>query len=363
MSGMAREYGAINLSQGFPDFEVSAALIDLIHQYMKKGMNQYAPMPGLPALRESIAEMLHLRHGVSIHPEKEITITAGATEALFSAITALVRPGDEVLVFDPAYDSYDPAIRLSGGVPVHIPLTVPEFGVDWDLVRASITERTRLIIINTPHNPSGSILWPEDMEELELLVEEYGLYVISDEVYEWIIFDEEDHESALKYPTLRQNCVVTYSFGKTFHATGWKVGYLIAPEHLTNEIRKIHQFITFSVNTPLQYALAEYILKPENYSYLPSFYQKKRDYFLDVIKGSRLRPLKCRGTYFLTVSYADISDQDDMDMATELTQEYGVAAIPVSAFYGDRTDHKLLRFCFAKSEETLQKAGEILCKI
>ncbi len=360
MSKMALEHGAINLSQGFPDFPVDPVVIDLVHRFMKEGHNQYAPMPGAPSLRNIIAEVVQQTYARSVNPETEITITTGGTEALYAAIAAFVHPGDEVIIFDPAYDSYNPAVRLNGGVPVHINLTYPDFSIDWEVVKSRITSRTRMIMINTPHNPSGAVLSINDMKTLQQLAEEHDLIVLSDEVYERLIFDSIRHESVLHYPALAARSIAVFSFGKTFHATGWKVGYAVAPEYLTKEIRKTHQFLTFAVNTPVQLALAEYMKNPEHYIHLGAFYQKKRDYFLEGIKGSSFEPVACHGSYFQTLSYAAISTLSDADMAAELTVKHKVASVPVSAFYHDKTDHKILRFCFAKREETLDKAIEIL---
>jgi methionine transaminase len=360
MSKMALEHGAINLSQGFPDFPVDPVVIDLVHRFMKEGHNQYAPMPGAPSLRNVIAEVVQQTYTRSVNPETEITITAGGTEALYAAIAAFVHPGDEVIIFDPAYDSYNPAVRLNGGIPVHINLTYPDFSIDWEVVNSRITSRTRMIMINTPHNPSGAVLSANDLEILQRLADEHDLIVLSDEVYERLIFDSIQHESVLHYPALAARSIAVFSFGKTFHATGWKVGYAVAPEHLTKEIRKTHQFLTFAVNTPVQLALAEYMKNPVHYIHLGAFYQKKRDYFLEGIKGSSFEPIACHGSYFQTLSYTAISTLPDMDMATELTMKHKVASVPVSAFYHDKTDHKILRFCFAKREETLDKAIGIL---
>ncbi len=363
MSKMAADHGAINLSQGFPDFSVDPVIIDLIHQYMKAGHNQYAPMPGAPALRNVIAEVISKTYNHQLNPETEITISAGATEALYASIAAFVHPGDEVIVFDPAYDSYNPAIRLNGGVPVHINLKYPDFSIDWEEVKSCITSRTRMIMVNTPQNPSGAVLVADDLKQLEQLAAEHDLIVLSDEVYERIIFDNIRHESVLHYPNLSKRSIAVFSFGKTFHATGWKVGYAIAPEALTREIRKTHQFITFSVNTPVQLALAEYMQTPAHYENLGSFYQQKRDYFLQGIKGSSFEPMPCHGSYFQSLSYKNISSLPDRQMAEELTIKHKVASVPVSVFYNDKTDNKLLRFCFAKSEQTLDQAMEILRKI
>lgn len=363
MSKMAAEHDAINLSQGFPDFPVDQKLINLIHQRMLEGHNQYAPMPGVPMLRNIIAEVIFNTNSRRVDPETEITVTAGGTEALFAAIAGLVDRGDEVIVFDPAYDSYDPAIRLNGGVPIHINLRYPDFSVDWQEVKARISSRTRMIMINTPQNPSGAVLSEEDLKALQALVVEHDLIVLSDEVYERIIFGGIRHESVLRYPELANRSIAVYSFGKTFHATGWKVGYVVAPAAISTEIRKAHQFITFSVNTPIQLALAEYMKTPEHYLNLSAFYQKKRDYFLQGIKGSSFEPLACHGSYFQSLSYKTISTLPDREMAEELTKKQKVASIPVSAFYQDKTDNKLLRFCFAKNEQTLDGAVEILRKL
>lgn len=363
MSRMAQEHGAINLSQGFPDFPVSEEIIELIYKYLKEGHNQYAPMPGTPALRKAIADVVQKTYQRPTDFETEVTITAGGTEALFSTIAALVKENDEVIVFDPSYDSYNPSIRLNGGVPIHISLKPPHFAIDWELVKHAITPRTRLIIINTPHNPTGSILCKEDLKQLEAIVQAHNIIVLSDEVYERIIFDGHSHESVLKYPGLAKQCVAVFSFGKTFHATGWKVGYAVAPEHLTREIRKAHQFITFSVNTPVQLALAEYLGNPDHYLSLAKFYQRKRDFFLNQIKGSSLQPLPCAGSYFQLLSYAGVKSLSEKEMAEWMTQEMKLAPIPVSAFYKDGSNNQLLRFCFAKSEQTLEKAGEILRKL
>ncbi len=360
---MALEHSAINLSQGFPDFPVSEKLIDLIHQKMKEGNNQYAPMAGTPMLRKAIAEVIEKTYQRPTDFETEITITAGGTEAIFATIAAIIGSGDEVILFDPAYDSYDPAIRLNGGVPIHLNLLPPDFAIDWNAVKSKITSRTRMILINTPHNPTGAVLSESDMRILETLAIEHDLIVLSDEVYERIIFENKKHESVLSYPLLKERSIAVFSFGKTFHATGWKVGYAVASEPLTKEIRKAHQFITFSVNTPVQLALAEYLGDPENYLHLGKFYQQKRDFFLSEIKGSSLKPLPCFGSYFQLLSYEGVSKKSDAEMTEWMTKEMKLAPIPVSAFYKDKSDHQLLRFCFAKGEDTLQKSGKILKNI
>ncbi len=360
MSKMALEHQAINLSQGFPDFPVSEELIDLIHQNMQDGHNQYAPMAGVPSLRKVIAEVITATYQRPTDFETEVTVTAGGTEAIFSTIAALIGSGDEVMLFDPAYDCYDPAIRLNGGIPIHLNLKPPHFAIDWQEVQDKITPNTKMIMVNTPHNPSGAVLNESDMLALQKIALKHDLIVLSDEVYERIIFDDISHQSVLKYPDLAKRSIAVFSFGKTFHATGWKVGYTVASEELTREIRKTHQFITFSVNTPIQFALAEYLRDSENYLYLGKFYQQKRDFFLDQIKGSSLKPLPCFGSYFQLLSYDGVSAKNEMEMAAWITKEKGLAPIPISAFYKDGSDQKLLRFCFAKSDTTLESAGKIL---
>jgi methionine aminotransferase len=360
MSKMALEHHAINLSQGFPDFPVSEKLIELIHQNMKDGHNQYAPMPGVPSLRKVIAEVITATYQRPTDFETEVTVTAGGTEAIFSTIAALIGSGDEVILFDPAYDCYDPAIRLNGGIPIHLNLKPPHFAIDWQEVQDKITPNTKMIMVNTPHNPSGAVLNESDMLALQEIALKHNLIVLSDEVYERIIFDGIQHQSILRYPTLAKQVVAVFSFGKTFHATGWKIGYTVASEELTREIRKTHQFITFSVNTPIQFALAEYLKESKNYMYLGKFYQQKRDFFLNQIKSSSLKPLPCFGSYFQLLSYDGVSTKNEMEMAAWMTKEKGLAPIPVSAFYKDGSDQKLLRFCFAKSDTTLESAGKIL---
>jgi methionine transaminase len=363
MSKMALDYDAINLSQGFPDFMIDEKIISLVHRYMLEGNNQYAPMPGALILRNTIARVISETYGRIVDPETDITITAGATESTYSVIAALIFPGDEVIVFDPAYDSYNPAVRLNGGIPIHINLNGNDFSIDWTLVRSKISARTKMIIINTPHNPSGAILRQEDLEELEKIALEFKLLVLSDEVYERLIFDDHKHQSVLRYPALAEQSLAVFSFGKTFHATGWKVGYVVAPAYLTREVRKAHQFVTFSVNTPVQLALAEYLEDPDHYNRLGNFFQKKRDFFLEHLKGSSFEPLPSYGSYFQLLSYKNIAPKADVEMAEELTKKWKVASIPVSVFYQDKTDNRLLRFCFAKKEETLAKACAILRKL
>ncbi|MDX1943348.1 MAG: methionine aminotransferase [Saprospiraceae bacterium] len=359
MSALANEHQAINLSQGFPDFPSSERLNELVFYYMQKGFNQYAPMPGLPVFREQIAHKVSSLYDISIHPD-EITVTAGATQALFTAIATFVRPGDEVVILEPAYDSYRPSIEVNGGIPVVYELKAPEYKVDWQAVQGLFSPKTRMIMINTPHNPTGTILNKEDLESLYNIVKNTNIIILSDEVYEHLIYDGESHQSVLRYPGLRERSLAVYSFGKTFHNTGWKMGYCVAPPALTAEFRKVHQFNVFSVNTPMQYALADFLQNPEEYLVLNNFFQQKRDYLVKVMEGSRLRPLPSKGTYFQLFDYSQISDEADRDFAKRMTIEFGVAAIPVSVFYSSKRDDKVIRLCFAKKEETLQKAGELL---
>ena len=362
MSALANEQKAINLSQGFPDFLVDPELSELIYEASKTGHNQYALMAGTLSLREGISALVKKIYQKEINPEKEITITSGATEALFAAISAVVNPGDEVIMFDPSYDSYEPAVLLNQGIPVHIPLTFPDYRIDWDAVRSNLNSRTRLIIINSPNNPSGSVISESDISNLKSIVKRNDIFILSDEVYEHIIFDGKDHRSMLSDDELFKRSFIVSSFGKTFHITGWKVGYCIAPPALTDELRKVHQFLTFSTSTPSQYALAEYLKNLSRIENLKNFYQSKRDRFLKLISGTGFRPLDCEGTYFQLMDYSSLSDENDFDFAVRLTKECKVASIPVSVFYKDRTDNKVLRFCFAKEEKTLEEAAERLMK-
>lgn len=363
MTELAGQHNAINLSQGFPDFEVSPVLIELVASHMRAGHNQYAPMAGVPALREVIAGKTADLYGAEYHPETEITVTAGATQAIFTAITAFVRDDDEVIVFEPAYDSYIPAIKLGGGVPIACKLKTPGFQIDWEEVRRLISNRTRMIIINSPHNPTGSILNKDDLRTLEKLVKNTSIVVLSDEVYEHIIFGGKIHESVCRYPGLAERSLVTCSFGKTFHATGWKTGYCLAPAALMKEFRKAHQFMVFCTNTPVQHALADFLQNAGNYEGLGPFYQTKRDYFLQALEGSRFTFTPASGTYFQLLDYTAVSDKNEMDFAEWLVKEHKVAGVPVSSFYNKPQNNHLLRFCFAKSEDTLQKAAGILCQI
>ena len=363
MSALAREHNALNLSQGFPDFPVSEELIKLVNSNMKKGHNQYAPMPGILPLREGISEMFEKKYGAKYHPETEITITAGATQGLFSIIAAFIRPGDEVIILEPAYDSYGPAIMLQGGMVKYARLQAPDYSINWETFPSLITGSTRMIIINSPHNPTGTVIRSKDLKKLETLLKNRDILLLSDEVYEHLIFDGLTHESVCKYPALASKTLITGSFGKTFHATGWKCGFVLAPPQLTAEFRKVHQFVVFAVNTPVQHAIAEYLKNPENYINLGSFYQEKRDLFLGMIKGSRFKASPASGTYFQLLNYSNISDEKEMAFAERITREYKIASVPVSPFYHNQEDNKMLRFCFAKTTETLEKAAEILCRI
>jgi len=363
MSQLANEYNAINLSQGFPDFEVSAELMGLIDKHMKLGHNQYAPMPGVPLLRERISEKIQNTYQIKYDPDKEVNITAGATQGIYTVIAAMVRDEDEVIIFEPAYDSYAPAVELCGGIVKYARMEPPDYRINWPEVARMVTHRTRMIIINTPHNPTGSILKKEDLLALQHLTKKTDIVVLSDEVYEHLIFDGEEHESVCKYPGLAERSFVTASFGKTFHATGWKMGYVLAPENLMREFRKSHQFVVFACNTPVQHAIAEFLSTEKNYRNLHKFYQKKRNYFAKAIKGSRFKIIPCYGTYFQLVDYSNISEENDMDFATRLIKEHGIGTIPVSPFYHKGDENRVLRLCFAKKEETLDKAAEVLCKI
>ena len=362
MSALANAENAINLSQGFPEFDCDENLQNLVTKHMNLGHNQYAPMPGLIGLREALAAKLKMAYPVNPDAD-EITVTAGGTQAIFTAISAVVEPGDEVVIFDPAYDCYEPAIRLNNGIPIHINLNFPNFDIPWEKVESCVSDKTKLIIINNPHNPAGTVWERSDFERLTALCEKHNVFILSDEVYEHITFDQHKHLSVLDFEALYKRAFVVFSFGKTFHNTGWKMGYCVAPETLTTEFRKIHQYLVFSCNTPVQYALAEYISNPTTYQGLSDFYQKKRDIFVDGVKNSRFELLPCSGTYFQLLDYSAISNEKDVDFAKRLTIEYKVASIPISVFYMDESDNKVLRFCFAKHEETLLKATEILCKI
>jgi methionine aminotransferase len=363
MTQLSNEQGAINLSQGFPDFDVNPDLIALVNKYMHAGQNQYAPMQGVPALRERIAEKVYNLYGARYDPATEITVTSGGTEAIFSAITAVVQNGDEVIVFEPAFDIYVPIIKLSGGTPVFIKMKFPDYSIDWDEVARALSPRTRLVILNSPHNPTGAVLSSDDIEALRKIVHNSNVLIVSDEVYEHIIFDGKVHESMSRDSALARRSFVISSFGKTYHATGWKIGYCLAPRPLSKEFQKIHQFVTFASNTPVQYALAEFMKKKEAYLNLAAFYQEKRDKFLARIASSAFKALPCCGTYFQMLDYSAITQMPDTEFSKYITTEYKVAAIPPSAFYHDKDDHKVLRFCFAKNDDTLKKAGEKLGRL
>ena len=364
MSRLAEDCGAINLSQGFPDFQPPGELVELVGHHLAAGRNQYPPMIGVGSLREEIARKLSGLYGISPDPDTEITVSSGGTEALFCAIHAVVRAGDEVIVFDPAYDSYAPAIRLAGGKPVHIPLLAPRFEPDWERLERSLNPHTRLVIINTPHNPTGTVLTGDDLARLAHLLAPHDTYVLSDEVYEHIVFDAHRHASVLANAELAPRSYAVFSFGKTYHATGWKVGYCVAPPALTTEFRRVHQFNTFTTTTPLQHALADYLARrPEHYLELPDFYQEKRDLFLRLMEGSRFALAPSAGTYFQLAEYGAISDEPDVEFARRLTTDHGVAVIPVSVFYKDPPEMRYVRFCFAKESATLVEAAERLSSL
>jgi methionine transaminase len=360
MSALAKQHGAINLSQGFPDFPLESKLTEYLHEATKHGFNQYAPMEGLLSLREKIAKKYHALYGITYRPDSEITITAGATQAIFTVIATVVSKGDEVLIFTPAYDCYAPTVELFGGICKFVKLQHPTYSINWEDVDTQLSKKTKLIILNTPHNPTGSVLQENDMLELAKRVEKHNCFVVSDEVYEHIIFDGEQHASVCKYPLLRERSFIVASFGKTLHATGWKVGYCVAPEPLTKEFRKAHQFNVFCVNHPAQYAIDKYMEDENAYTGVQSFYQQKRDYFLELTKNSPLTFLPCKGTYFCVANYSKISDLGDVEFCEWMTKEKGLAAIPLSVFYQDGTDNKLIRLCFAKKEDTLEKAAQII---
>lgn len=363
MGKMARDHGAVNMSQGYPNFETDERLKDLVTKAMKEGYNQYAPLAGIPQLREQIVNKIESLHHKKYDTNKEITVTNGATQALFLAITAFVQQGDEVIVLKPAYDSYEPAIELNGGKPVLVQMKGKNYEVDWNEVKQKISSRTSMIIINTPHNPSGKVFSENDMQELENLLRETNIILLSDEVYEHIIFDETQHHSASAFPALAERAVVCASFGKTFHNTGWKMGYCVAPSELMAEIWKVMEVNVFCVHHPTQRAFAEYLKNPEHYLQLGKFYQEKRDRFLELVKDTAFKAIPAKGTYFQLLDYSSITDEPDVDFSKRLIKQYGLASIPVSVFNKNGLDQKQLRFCFAKTEETLVKAAEILKKI
>lgn len=363
MTAMANKYGAINLSQGFPDFNCSDELINLVHKFQLKGFNQYAPMPGILPLRESISNKIEKIYSAQYDPVSEITITAGATQAIFTAVTAFINKGDEVIIFEPAYDSYLPSIVINGGVPIPISLNTKNFSIDWDEVKKLISSKTKMIILNSPQNPAGSLLSENDIQELGAIVNKYDLIIISDEVYEHIIFDDAIHYSLCNYNELKNNVIAIFSFGKTYHTTGWKIGYVVAAQNLTSEFRKVHQFNVFSCNTPVQHAYSEFMKDEKLYLELGNFYQKKRDFFIDKMKNSRFIFTPSKGTYFQLLDYSSISSKNDFEFSEYLAKEIGVAVIPLSPFYKNGSSSKLIRICFAKSEAVLESAAEKLGKM
>jgi methionine aminotransferase len=363
MSQLAQKHNAINLGQGFPDFPMSESLIQCVTEAMQSGANQYAHTNGLPLLRERLSEKMLGLYNTTIDPENEITITPGGTYAIFSAFSTIIQPGDEVIIFEPAYDSYIPNITFNGGVVVPIALTYPDYTIPWDLVEAAITKKTRAILINTPHNPTGKVLTKDDIIQLQKIICSNNLYLISDEVYEHLIYDDKKHESVIQYPDLFARSFVCFSFGKTYHCTGWKLGYCVAPAPLMKEYRKVHQFNAFSCDTPKQAGIAQYMTSSEAYLSLGKFYQSKRDYLRQLLAGTPLTYIASSGSYFESYSYAAISNESDKIFAEKLVKEYGVAVIPMSAFYHNATDHKVIRFCFAKKEATLEAAAACLQKL
>lgn len=363
MSALAQQHQAVNLAQGFPDFSPSPELIELVHEYMLKGFNQYAPVAGVRVLVENLSNKVETLYGATYNPDSEITITCGATEACYTALTCILNEGDEVIIPEPCFDVYLPAIELSKAKAVFVPLRFPDFGYDWEWIRSRITTRTKLIIINSPHNPTGSIITAADVQQLQEIVEEFNLFVLSDEVYEHIVFDGKKHISLSSNPVLKERSFVIGSFGKTYHVTGWRLGYCLAPAAMMHEFKKVHQYTTFCPVAPMQFAVADFMKKTSEYENLSQFIQAKRDLFLNHIKESRWEVIPSSGTYFQLLSYKAISSENDIDFADRLTREFGLASIPVSVFYSDKTDHKMLRFCIAKKDETLLKAAEILCKI
>lgn len=363
MSSLAAQHNAINLGQGFPDFPMNEELVDLVNAAMKSGHNQYIHMNGYIPLREALAEKVQYLYGTSINPDAQITVTPGGTYALYTAFATILQPGDEVIVFEPAYDSYIPQIELTGARAVTIELTFPEYSIDWNVVRSKVTERTRAIVINSPHNPTGAVLGEEDIRQLSAIVKDSNIIIISDEVYEHLIFDGLQHQSILKYPELLERSFVSFSFGKVYHATGWKLGYSISSPYLMAEFRKIHQFNAFTCDTPKQVALAAFLQKREHYLELGCLLQQKRDYFQSLMAQTRLKPLPSHGSYFQSYSYAGLSEEAEKDYAIRLTKEHGVATIPVSAFYQQAVNNSVLRFCFAKKEATLEAAVERLIRL
>ncbi|MGV3509737.1 MAG: methionine aminotransferase [Sphingobacteriaceae bacterium] len=363
MSKLAADNNAINLSQGFPDFEGPEELVELTNKFMREGKNQYAPMGGVALLNERIAEKVNHLYEANYHPETEVTVTAGGTQAIFTALTATIYPGDEVIIFEPAYDSYAPSIKLLGGLVKPFELSPPDYSIDWNMVKKLISNRTKMIILNSPQNPTGSILKQEDIDQLIRITKDTDIFILSDEVYEHMIYDGKEHLSLAKFPELRERCFIISSFGKLFHNTGWKVGYCLAPKELMAEFRKIHQYVVFSVNSPVQYAIAEMLKQKNYYSSISSFFEKKRNYFRELLQQTRFQLLPCEGSYFQCVGIEKITTDKDADFVKKLTVDHRVAAIPASAFYSRSTDFGVIRFCFAKKQETLEKAVERLIKV
>ncbi len=363
MSSLAVEYNAINLGQGFPDYPMSEDLISMVDKHMRAGHNQYVHMNGLPPLRNVLAEKIYSLYRQQIDADKEITVTPGGTYAIYTALTTVLQAGDEVIVFEPAYDSYIPNIEINGALAVLIPLTYPDYKIDWDEVRKKISPKTKMIMLNSPHNPTGSVLSKEDVNQLQSIVAGTAIFILSDEVYEHLIFDNMQHQSMLRYPDLLEKSFVCFSFGKVYHCTGWKLGYCVAPAALTKEFRKVHQFNCFSCNSPMQFALADFLKHKESYLEVGNFLQKKRDYFMELMTQTKFTPLPSHGSYFQLYSYKGMSDESEKDLAIRLIKDYGVATIPTSAFYKNGKDDKVLRFCFAKKESTLEEAVNRLLKM
>ena len=363
MSSMAAEYNAINLGQGYPDFPMNQELVEYVAQAMKDGWNQYTHMAGYMPLREAIAEKIEFLYGTKVDPDTQVCVTPGGTYGLYTSMTTVLQPGDEVIVFEPAYDSYIPTVEANGAVAIKIPLTFPDYKIDWNLVRQKLTPKTRMILLNSPHNPTGSVLRENDIAELRSVVEGTKIIIVSDEVYEHLIFDGLQHQSILRFPDLMERSFVSFSFGKVYHCTGWKIGYCVTSPYLMKEFRKIHQFNCFSCDTPKQVALSKFLAKRENYLELGKQMQEKRDFFLNLMKKTKFKPLKSHGSYFQCYSYADISDEKEADFAIRITKEVGVAAIPVSVFYKTPVNNQVVRFCFSKQNNTLEEAASRLTKL
>ena len=363
MSRLATEHKAINLGQGFPDFECDEKLKELVAKYVSEGKNQYCPLAGLPRLNQTLSQKMGRIYGMPIDPDTQICVTAGATQALYTAIITFINPGDEVIIFEPAYDCYTPQVQLAGGSVRPYQMTYPDYGIDWNKVKDMVNHRTRMIIINTPHNPSGTILDAQDMQSLEAIVKETNILVLSDEVYEHLIFDGDEHQSIMRFPDLFEQSLAVFSFGKTLHATGWKMGYIVGPEYLIKEFKAIHQWNVFCTNSFIQFAIADYLTEPENYDYLPSFFEKKRDVMNSLLANTLLIPKVAKGTYFQACSYEGISDLPDLEFAKYLTSEIGVTTIPMSPFYTNPPRDKVIRLCFAKQEKTIEAAAKRLMKL